>query len=102
MTAVRCYFLDGLALQAGNPGLKLPYIGRSILAAEPLTPTTSDPAPNRTEWVLVQIPKDCAVLFELNPPNREQPADRNSPLMEAGDHILKCGPGWTVSALDAD
>lgn len=99
MTTVRVFWLDGIA--TGGLGAKMPYLSRSVTDAEPYKPISTAPSPRKATHALVQIPKGCAVLMELNPPNRTQDADRDSPMLEAGNHIIQVGESYSFSFLDA-
>ena len=98
-TRVRCYFLDGLITLNGTAVPKLPYLSRGALVALD-TPYYTDPAPAKCTHVLIQVPRDCAVLFELMPPQFPRDADQDSMRLEGGQHIYPCGPGWLLSFLD--
>jgi len=99
MTTVRCFFLDGLVSINGTAVPKLPWLLRTVVDATG-TPQTADAAPAKATHVLIQIPRDSSVLFDLTPPQMPRDADRNSMLLEAGQHIYPCGPGWLLSFLD--
>jgi len=98
-TTVRCFFLDGLVSINGTAVPKMPWLSRSVVDAAG-APQTADAAPAKCTHVLIQVPRDSAVLFDLCPPQFPRDADRNSMLLEAGSHIYPCGPGWLLSFLD--
>lgn len=81
--------------------LTWPYEWRQFLMAE-RKPVYSDPlSPDLAVVLLVEVPKLHRVRYELNPPNRNEPASMFSPSLE-GSETVDWGPGWSISIVDAD
>ena len=95
MSFVRIYFHEKFEAPPAPPGtLKQPYMAGQLLDLLPGGVGTSNPAPPRAQYVLVQA--DDLIHIEINPPNREVMATHVSPLL-VGDAIYQIGPDWTVS-----
>lgn len=67
----------------------------------PVTLGPSRQAPiDLAQFVRVEVPDGQAIRYEIQTPNRSQPADANSPLL-TGVQQVAWGPRWSLSVIDA-
>ena len=80
--------------------LTWPYEWRQMLKAG-LEASDSEPLnPDLAVVLLVEVPPGQRIRYELNPPNRYEPASVFSPALE-GSETVDWGPGWSISIVDA-
>lgn len=78
-----------------------PYLAREALTATAsAVSSASATTPANTRILRVEIEDSKTIRYELNPPQRNVPADANSPRL-SGDNILDVGEGWTISVIEA-
>ncbi len=79
--------------------LTWPYEWRQFLQAG-RKPVYSEPlSPDLAVVLLVEVPPGQRIRYELNPPNRHEPASIFSPALE-GSETVDWGPGWSISIVD--
>lgn len=80
--------------------LTWPYEWRQLLFADEKAVFSEAVHPDLAVVLLVEVPRFKRIRYELNPPNRNEPASVFSPSLE-GSETVDWGPGWTISIIEA-
>jgi len=81
--------------------LTWPYEWRQMLFASKRADFSKAVHPDLAVVLLVEVPPGKRIRYELNPPNRDEPASVFSPSL-VGSETLDSGPGWTISIIEAE
>lgn len=76
------------------------WVQRVTTAGAVAVSTTARPAGDRTVLVMIEVPDNQIIRFEINPPGRAVAASINSPSL-AGRNNFYFQQGWTLSVVDA-
>lgn len=81
-----------------------PYEWQQTISVSAIAASTaSQPVPDATQILRIEVPDGQSVRYEINPPNRTggaKAADSTSPIL-SGINQFYFQQGWTVSLIDA-
>ncbi len=81
--------------------LEQPYLETAVSITATSTPQTTAAAPQKTAIVSIEVEDGHAVRCEMLPPGRVGTASAIASPKLTGQQVLQCGPGWTISIVEA-